>query len=114
MSRYIIGVLNEFLLNKKANERMHAIGSPFLVAHKATQVVVMLCWMVAGQTIVLAIVIFHARVKDERKYRRCLTHHCAVVRCRSVHSNFTIAGGFKFRTRSPLQISLAALHHFSS
>ena len=35
MSRYIIGVLNEFLLNKKANERMHAIGSPFHVAHKA-------------------------------------------------------------------------------
>ena len=96
MSRYIIGVLNDFLLNKKANERMHAIGSPFHVAHNVMQVVVMLCWTVAGQTIVLAIFIFHARVKDERKYRRCLTHHCAVVRCRSVHSNFTIAGRFKF------------------
>jgi len=60
------------------------------------KVIVTLAWTVAGQTIVLAIFIFHARVKDERKYRRCLTHHCAVVRCRSVHSNFTIAGRFKF------------------
>ena len=58
MSRYIIGVLNEFLLNKKANERMHAICSPFHVARKATQSCRHFIWTVAGQPLSWPIFIF--------------------------------------------------------
>ena len=81
MSRYIIGVLNEFLLNKRLMNACMQLALLFMLHAKPRKVVITLFWTVAGQPFEMAIFIFHARVKDERKYRRCLTHHCAVVRC---------------------------------
>ena len=61
MSRYIIGVLNEFLLNKKANERMHVIALVFMLHAKLSSL-----YLDGGRpTFELAHLYFHACVKDE-------------------------------------------------